>query len=103
MKLSARLLSCVSGDWSDWKRRDKKDAVVILGILALAYIVGTAYAWAIKLFRFAVAYESWYIDDMLFMVVVLGLAMIVYGFRRYKDISRGIKARITPESEARSL
>jgi diguanylate cyclase (GGDEF)-like protein len=103
MKLSTRLSSCFSGDWSGWRRRDKRDAVVILGILALIYGVGTANDWAIKLFRFAVAHESWYIDDMLFMVFVLGLAMIVYGFRRYKDVSREIEARITAESEARSL
>jgi GGDEF domain-containing protein len=59
--------------------------------------------WAIKLFRFAVDHESWYIDDMMFMAFVLGLAMIVYGFRRYNDISREIKARITAELEARNL
>jgi predicted signal transduction protein with EAL and GGDEF domain len=103
MKLSARLSSCFSEDWSEWRRRDKRDAAVILGILALTYVVGTAYDWAIKLFRFAVDHEGWYIDDMLFMAFVLGLAMIVYGFRRYKDVSREIKARITAESEARNL
>ena len=65
--------------------------------------MGTTYDWAIKLFRFAVDHESWYIDDLLFMAFVLGLAMIVYGFRRYKDISREIKARITAESEAHNL
>jgi diguanylate cyclase (GGDEF)-like protein len=103
MKLLARLSSGFSGDWSDWRRRDKKDAVVILGILALTYVVGTAYDWAIKLFRFAADHENWYIDDLLFMAFVLGLAMIVYGFCRYKDISREINARITAESEARNL
>jgi diguanylate cyclase (GGDEF)-like protein len=65
--------------------------------------VGTAYDWAIKLFRFAADHENWYIDDLLFMAFVLGLAMIVYGFCRYKDISREINARITAESEARNL
>jgi diguanylate cyclase (GGDEF)-like protein len=103
MKLSVRLSSCFSGDWSGSRRRDKRDAVVILGILSLTYVVGTAYDWAIKLFRFAVDHENWYIDDLLFMAFVLGLAMIVYGFRRYKDVSREIKARITAESEARNL
>jgi hypothetical protein len=61
-----------------------------LGMLALTYVVGTAYDWAIELFRFAVDHESWYIDDLLFMVFVLGPAMIVYEFRRYKDVSREI-------------
>jgi predicted signal transduction protein with EAL and GGDEF domain len=103
MKLAARLSSRFPGDWSDWRRRDKKDAVVILGILALTYVVGTIYDWAIKLLQFAVDHQNWYIDDMLFMAFVLGLAMIVYGFRRYKDISREIKGRITAESEARNL
>jgi diguanylate cyclase (GGDEF)-like protein len=103
MKMSDRLSNCFSGDWSGWRRRDKRDAVVILGILALTYVVGTAYDWAIKLFRFAVDHERWYIDDMLFMAFVLGLAMIVYGFRRYTDVSGEIKARITAESEARNL
>src|ERR1700728_3249305 len=103
MKMSARLLGLFSGDWSDWRRRDKKDAVVILGILIFTYVVGTAYDWAIKLFRFAVDHENWYIDDLLFMAFVLGLAMIVYGFRRYTDVSGEIKARTAAESEARKL
>lgn len=89
--------------WLDWQRRDTRDAVVILGIMFPAYFMGTYYDWAIKLFRLAVKDESWGLDDLLFMVFVLGLSMIVYGFRRYRDLSCEIRARINAEAEARDL
>jgi diguanylate cyclase (GGDEF)-like protein len=49
------------------------------------------------------AYEKWKIDDIIFVSFVLGIVWMVYGFRRYQDLSREIKARISAELEARNL
>jgi diguanylate cyclase (GGDEF)-like protein len=48
-------------------------------------------------------YEHWKADDIIFVTIVLGIAWIVYGFRRYQDVSHEIKARISAELEARAL
>ena len=103
MKLSTRLSQVFPAGWSDWRRRDKRDAVVILGIAVLAYAVGTFYDFALTLFQFGIDHSDWDVDDVIFVVFVLGLAMTVYGFRRYQDLSREIKARTTAELEARDL
>jgi len=39
----------------------------------------------------------------IFMVFVLSVPMIVYGVRRYQDVSREMNARIRAELEARNL
>jgi hypothetical protein len=98
MKLSTRLSQVFPAGWSDWRRRDKRDAVVILGIAVLAYAVGTFYDFALTLFQFGIDHSDWDADDIIFVVFVLGVAMTVYGFRRYWDLSREIKARTTAES-----
>jgi diguanylate cyclase (GGDEF)-like protein len=90
-------------NWFDWRRRDTRDAVVILGIAVLAYVVGTVYDFALKLFQFGIDYADWEADDVIFVVFVVGIAMIVYGFRRYQDMSHEITARISTEQEALNL
>ena len=97
MKWSARLVRAFPTDWSSWQRRDKRDAVVILGIAVLTYAVGTAYDFALALFQFGIDHADYEADDIIFVIFVLGLAMMVYGFRRYQDVSREIKARTIAE------
>src|ERR1700733_5791537 len=103
MNWSARLSRALPADWSGWQRRDRRDAVIILGIAVVAYSIGTAYDVALHLFRFGIDHADYEVDDIIFVVFVLGLAMMVYGFRRYRDVSREIKARTIAELEARNL
>ena len=69
----------------------------------LTYAVGTFYDFALTLFQFGIDHADYQADDIIFVVFVLGVAMIVYGFRRYQDLSREIKARTSAEMEARNL
>src|SRR5580700_10415814 len=48
-------------------------------------------------------HADWEIDDVIFVVLILSAAMLVYGFRRYRDLSAEITARRTAELEVRSL
>jgi diguanylate cyclase (GGDEF)-like protein len=103
MNWSARLSRALPADRSGWQRRDRRDAVIILGIAVVAYGVGTAYDVALHLFRFGIDHADYEVDDIIFVVFVLGLAMLVYGFRRYRDVSREIKARTIAERQALNL
>jgi diguanylate cyclase (GGDEF)-like protein len=103
MKSSARLLRVFSADWSGWKRRDTKDAFVILCIAVLTFVVGTVYDAALTLFQFAIDHADQEADDIIFVVFVMGVAMTAYGFRRYQDVTREINARAIAEQEARNL
>src|SRR5450631_2357409 len=103
MKLSTRLTEAFPNQWFDWKRRDTRDTIVIVGIAIFTYAVGTFYDFALTLFQFGIAHADQEADDIIFVVFILGIATTVFGFRRYQDLSREIEARTAAERDARDL
>src|ERR1700674_1998586 len=101
MKSPSQLLRAPSADW--WRRRDKRDTIVILSMAVLAFVLAHFNELPLKLFQFGADYADWEFDDLIFMVFVMSAPMIVYGYRRYQDVSHEIKARISAELEARNL
>jgi diguanylate cyclase (GGDEF)-like protein len=87
----------------DWRRRENMDAIAIFGIALLAYVVGTANDFALTLFQFGIDHAGWKANDIIFVILVVGIAMTIYGLRRYRDLARETKARIDAEQEASSL
>jgi diguanylate cyclase (GGDEF)-like protein len=87
----------------DWSRRDLRDGVVIFG-LALAI-----YAWAHfgdlppKLFQFALDNTDYEVDDLIFVVFILSIALMIVAWRRVHDLGREITARRAAEDAARKL
>jgi hypothetical protein len=79
-----------------WMRRDQRDAIVLFGIAVAAYVFSDIYDIPHHIFEFGMKYENWKIDDIIFVIFVLGVAWMVYGFRRYQDVShksRHVSAR----------
>jgi diguanylate cyclase (GGDEF)-like protein len=84
-------------------RRDQMDAVILFSMAVVAFVLSDYYDIPRHIFQFGMAHENWKIDDLIFVSFLLGIAWMVYGFRRYQDVSREIKARIRAELEARDL
>ena len=103
MNLSTRFAEAFPTQWFDWKRRDTRDAIAIVVIAVFAYVVGTLYDFALALFQFGIAHADQEADDIIFVVFILGIAMTVFGMRRFQDLSREIKARAAAERDARDL
>ena len=103
MKLPAKLARIGQTDWFDWRRPEARDAVILFGAAILSYVVAHTYDLAPKLFQLGVDYAEWELDDMIFVVFVMSIAMMIYAFRRYRDLSREIESRIGAELEARKL
>jgi diguanylate cyclase (GGDEF)-like protein len=103
MKLPPRLSRASFADWLGRGRREKRDAIVILSVAILAYVTGSFFELPLKLFQFGIDYADWEVDDLIFVALVLCIALIVYGLRRYQDISLEIKARTSAELEASNL
>jgi len=101
MKL--KLSRIVPAIWFDWGRPEARDAVVLFGAAILSYVVAHTYDLAPKLFQLGIDYAEWELDDIIFVVVVMSIALTVYALRRYRDLSREIKSRIAAETEARNL
>jgi diguanylate cyclase (GGDEF)-like protein len=102
MEFPARLRPATRGG-IDWKRPDVRDAFVLFGAAVLALVVAHVYDLPPILNRLGLNHPDWKPDDTIFLVVVLLVAPMIYGFRRYRELSREIKARISAEIEARNL
>jgi diguanylate cyclase (GGDEF)-like protein len=74
-----------------------------LGAAALSYVGAHNYDLAPKLFQLGVDYADWELDDIIFVAFIMNIAVMIYSFRRYRDISKEIKSRISAEAEARNL
>src|ERR1035437_776810 len=103
MKLPPGLSRVFQTNWFDWRRPDRRDTVFLLGIAALSYVGAHNYDLAPKLFQLGIDYADWELDDIIFVAFVMSIAIMIYVFRRYRDISKQIKSRISAEAEARNL
>src|SRR5260370_344675 len=84
-------------------RRDQIDAIVLFGIAVVAFVYSDIYDVPRSIFQFGMDYEDWKVDDLIFVSFLLGVAFMVYGFRRFQDVTHEIKARRTAEFEALKL
>jgi diguanylate cyclase (GGDEF)-like protein len=103
MKLSTRLSRAFPADWFDWKRRDTRDALILAGLGIVIFAMAKTYELPPHLLQFGLDHADWEVDDIIFVVFMLSAAMMIYGFRRYQDLSREIRARTDAELEARNL
>jgi hypothetical protein len=86
-----------------WKTPATGDALFLLAMGAIIFVVATVYDLPPILLQFGLDYADWEADDVIFVVFMLSVGSIIYGFRRYRDLSSEINARIRAESEARKL
>ncbi len=89
--------------WFDWKRRDTRDALVLLAIGMISFLLADTYNLPPHLLQFGLDHADWEMDDLIFVAFILSAAMMIYGFRRFQDISREIRARVAAEHEARDM
>jgi len=103
MKLPPELSRVFQTGWFDWRRPYTRDAVALFGTAILAYVAAHNFDLAPKLFQLGLDYQDWEIDDAIFVMFIMSMAMMIYALRRYRDLSREIKSRIRAELEARKL
>jgi diguanylate cyclase (GGDEF)-like protein len=87
----------------DWQRRDVTDALVLIGVLVVVFFLSDIYSLPPKLFQFALDNADWEIDDVLFVVTTLSVALLIYVNRRRQDLAKEIKARQAAEFESHRL
>lgn len=89
--------------WFAWEQRHTSDALILIAIGLVTYAAAHFYDLPPHLLQFGLDHADWEADDLIFVVFILSAALIIYGFRRYRDLAREIKARIEAEEEARNL
>ena len=89
--------------WLDWRRPHTRDALVLLAAGGVIFAVAHFFDLPPHLLQFGIDHADWEVDDLIFVVFMLSIALMIYGFRRYRDLSREIGARIKAEREALKL
>jgi diguanylate cyclase (GGDEF)-like protein len=89
--------------WLDRPQSQTRDALVLLGIGLAVFAAAHCYDLPPHLLQFGLDYADWEVDDAIFVVFMLSVALMIYGCRRYKDLSREITGRIAAEGEALKL
>jgi diguanylate cyclase (GGDEF)-like protein len=103
MNLSVSLSRRVVPIWLDWRFAATRDAILLFGIGIIIFAFAHVYDLPPHLLQFGLDYADWEVDDAIFVLFMLSVALMVYGDRRYRDLSAEMKARISAESEARKL
>jgi diguanylate cyclase (GGDEF)-like protein len=103
MRLSVLLSRRALPVWLDWRFAATRDAILLLGIGIIIFAFADVYDLPPHLLQFGLDHADWEVDDVIFVVFMLSIALMVYGFRRYRDLSVEMKARISAETEARKL
>jgi diguanylate cyclase (GGDEF)-like protein len=87
----------------DWRRRDVRDAAVILGILIAQFVLFDMGDLFLKFVDLIKEYEDWGADDAVLMSFMLCLGLMVFSFRRLQDLSHEMKGRAAAERRAVKL
>jgi diguanylate cyclase (GGDEF)-like protein len=86
-----------------WSRRDVKEAIVIFGAAIVGFIVVIQTQLYEALDAYLVTHDDWHLDDALLVSAITSIALVIYGYRRFKDLSNEMRARSRAEIEAQRL
>jgi diguanylate cyclase (GGDEF)-like protein len=103
MKLSTQLFRRFLPIWLDWNFSATRDAFFLFATGMVIFAFAHFYDLPPHLLQFGLDHADWEVDDAIFVIFMLSAALIVYGFRRYRDLAAEIKARVSAEVEARKL
>ncbi len=79
------------------------DAIIISICVVIIFCVEYYFEFAPKLFEFAIAYEEWEVDNLIFVVFVMSIGFAIFSYRRMNELTLEMKARRNAEMEARTL
>ena len=86
-----------------WQQPHIREGVLLIAIGLAIYAAAHFFELPPHLLQFGLDHADWEADDLIFVVFVLSAGLIIYGFRRYRDLAREIEARIAAEAAARNL
>jgi diguanylate cyclase (GGDEF)-like protein len=87
----------------NWRRRDVRDAVVLVSVLTIGFVVFDLGDLFLKFVDLVKEYEDWGADDAVLMSILLTICLAIFSFRRLQDLFKEVKARAAAEAEALKL
>ncbi len=89
-------------DWLrrvDWRERAVRDAIVILILAVIGYVIAERLDIFYSLAKFQANYGDWKLDNLIIICVVLSFALTAYSWRRLQDLQKEIRARRIAEEQ----
>jgi diguanylate cyclase (GGDEF)-like protein len=95
----------IHGAWSGNRGRDQMiwDAIAITACAAVVCLVEFHYDLAPMVLQFGIDHKDWEIDNLLFTIMIMSFSLLIFGYRRVKDLSRAMRARKLTEMDALRL
>jgi hypothetical protein len=69
-----------------WRRRSVRDAVTIVGLCFVTFIVATAFDIFGYIYEIIKRYETYELDEVIVFAFVLGFLMVIYALRRVQEL-----------------
>jgi len=88
---------------ADWKRRSVRDGLVIAAAALVVYSFAHFFDLPPKVFQFAIDNAQYEVDDAIFVLFIMSIALVVYVYRRLQDLHKEVEARREAESNAQRL
>ncbi len=85
---------------SSWRRRSVRDAVVIVAICIVTYLVAANFDLFGQTYEFTKRYDAYELDELIVVAAVLGILMVIYPLRRVQDLNREIQKRRNVEKNS---
>jgi diguanylate cyclase (GGDEF)-like protein len=88
---------------TDWRRRDVRDAAVIVAILTAQFVFFDVGDLFLKFADLVKEYADWGADDLVLMSFMLCIGLTIFSFRRLQDLTKEMKGRAAAEDHALKL
>src|ERR1700683_4778275 len=79
------------------------DTAILSIICTIVMVVEYYNDLAPKLFQFAIDYQEWEVDNVIFAIFIMSIGFFIFSYRRVKELAGEIKARRSAALEAMKL
>jgi diguanylate cyclase (GGDEF)-like protein len=86
-----------------WSRPAVKEAMIIFGTAVVGLIIVAQTQLYEALDAYLMTHDEWHLDDLLLVSSITSVALVIYGYRRFRDLSKEMRARTRAEIEAQRL
>ena len=87
----------------DWSKSEIHDGTAVFVLMLVYYAFAHFYDLPPKLFKFALDYSDYEVDDIVAVVFMLSIALMIFAWRRVRELAGEIKARRAAEDIARKM
>jgi len=79
------------------------DAIIVVIVCVILFFVEYSFDLAPQLFQFAIDHRDWEVDNIVFVLLFTSIAMVIFSYRRVRELAFEMKARRGAELEAKNL